>query len=434
MTPQSCSMIAAPVAAGHEAELRRLLESMNHAPGMCNPRNELIPFGQLPALHFARLVLLEDATLGDIRAYQMPEVNYPTYLCLLADFDGAEAPFLAQLARVAGPGLRRLFLCCSPACPPDGDLLAWLWPRRIPAAANYINWIGRTVRQVGEEQVLHDELARFLREHGSRLAALPPARQHEALRQFVMEERRQRRLTLTPPQPTPLGWRVRNALHLVAMPLLALLLLPVLVVVLPFLLYALRQREQSDPVIAPRVAPVHADQLASLEDSDVTNAFTAMGSLKPGWFRRMLISAALLGVDYSARHIFYRGRLGRVTTIHFARWVYLDRRRRVLFASNYDGSLESYMDDFINKVGFGLNLVFSNGLGYPRTNWLILDGANDEQKFKAYLRRHQLPTQVWYRAHPGLTARDQRRNALIREGLEQRSLSGRKLRAWLQLL
>jgi hypothetical protein len=35
----------------------------------------------------------------------------------------------------------------------------------------------------------------------------------------------------------------------------------------------------------------------------------------------------------------------------------------MLFASNYDGSLESYMDDFINKVAWGLNLVFSNGVG-----------------------------------------------------------------------
>ena len=35
----------------------------------------------------------------------------------------------------------------------------------------------------------------------------------------------------------------------------------------------------------------------------------------------------------------------------------------MLFMSNYDGSLESYMDDFINKVGWGLNLSFSHGVG-----------------------------------------------------------------------
>ena len=91
------------------------------------------------------------------------------------------------------------------------------------------------------------------------------------------------------------------------------------------------------------------------------------------------------------------------------------------------------MDDFINRVGFGLNLVFSNGLGYPRTNWLILDGSKDEQNFKNFLRRHQLPTQVWYSAYPGLTALDKRRNMLIRSGLEQPSLTEDEIQQWLDL-
>jgi hypothetical protein len=138
-------------------------------------------------------------------------------------------------------------------------------------------------------------------------------------------------------------------------------------------------------------------------------------------------------IDYTARHIFNRGRLARVTTIQFARWVFLDNRRRVIFASNYDGSLESYMDDFINKVAFGLNIVFSNGIGYPRTNWLILEGAKDEQTFKDYLRRHQIPTEVWYNAHPGLTALDKWRNSLIREGLEKPSMTDSEIQEWLRL-
>jgi hypothetical protein len=106
----------------------------------------------------------------------------------------------------------------------------------------------------------------------------------------------------------------------------------------------------------------------------------------------------------------------------------------MLFVSNYDGSLESYMDDFINKVGFGLNIAFSNGLGYPRTNWLFLDGAKDEQKFKYVLRRHQLPTEVWYHATPGLSAVDMQRNALIRQGLENMYMTDAETREWQQLL
>ena len=91
------------------------------------------------------------------------------------------------------------------------------------------------------------------------------------------------------------------------------------------------------------------------------------------------------------------------------------------------------MGDFINKVAWGLNIVFSNGLGYPRTSWLIAGGAKDELTFKDYLRRHQLPTQVWYNAAPGVTAHDKERNSRIRDGLEKENISDTELKQWIRL-
>jgi hypothetical protein len=123
-----------------------------------------------------------------------------------------------------------------------------------------------------------------------------------------------------------------------------------------------------------------------------------------------------------------------VGTIHFARWVFLDGRRRMLFASNYDGGLETYMDDFINKAGFGLNLVFSNGVGYPRTRFVLAGGARHEQPFKNFLRRHQVPTDVWYKAYPGITTADLARNARVREGFERPHMSNDEVRRWLALI
>ena len=106
----------------------------------------------------------------------------------------------------------------------------------------------------------------------------------------------------------------------------------------------------------------------------------------------------------------------------------------MLFASNYDGSLDSYMDDFINKVAYGLNLVFSNGVGYPRTEFLLFGGARREIPFKNFLRRHQVPTQVWYKAYPGLTAADLARNTQIREGLEHDAMTEAEARRWLAMI
>jgi hypothetical protein len=166
----------------------------------------------------------------------------------------------------------------------------------------------------------------------------------------------------------------------------------------------------------------------------VTNQFSAFGSVKPGWFRLSTLIFIFWVLNFSTRQIYTRGRLARVGTIHFARWVFMDNRRRLLFASNYDGSLDSYMDDFINKVAYGLNLVFSNGIGYPRTRFMLAGGAKEELTFKHYLRRHQVPTQVWYKAYPGLTTADLARNTQIREGIENQTMTEAEARRWLALI
>jgi len=89
------------------------------------------------------------------------------------------------------------------------------------------------------------------------------------------------------------------------------------------------------------------------------------------------------------------------------------------------------MDDFINKVAFGLNLVFSNGISYPPTDFLVHRGAWREQMFKHYLHRRQVKTDVWYKAYPGLTNADLARNARIRQGLEKTGMSDDEIRRWL---
>ncbi len=120
-------------------------------------------------------------------------------------------------------------------------------------------------------------------------------------------------------------------------------------------------------------------------------------------------------------------------TIHFARWAPLDGWRRMAFASNYDGSVESYNDDFIDKVWWGLNATFSNGQGYPRTRWLLFGGARYEQEFKYSLRRHQVPVPAWYTAYPALTAQNIDNNAQIRAGLRG-DMSPAETERWLSLL
>ena len=434
MTPQSTFMIVAAIREGQMESLRSLLASMDITVGHADPANGLVPFGRFDRLHVARFVILELKTADDMQAYGLAPHAWRPSLAFLGDCDGERDSFVKQLAVEAGPGLRKIFAHCEGFFEDSTPLLQWMQDHSLGPNANYINWIGRTVKQVREEQALHQSLSGCLQE----IVASTGRENTRAIRQkllsHVEKEKHAGRLTLTPPQPTPWDWKIRNTLHKIGIPLALLLLSPVLLVAAPFFALRLRMLERSDPEIVIRPDRRHIRELSDLEDHDVSNQFNVLGDVKPGPFRRRTLKLLLLLLDYSARHIYKRGYLTRVRTIHFARWVLMNNDRTLLFASNYDGSLESYMDDFINKVAWGLNLVFSNGMGYPATRWLIKDGAEREQIFKYSLRRHQLPSQVWYKAYPNMTAFELSRNSRIRQGVEIRQSSDAEIREWLRLI
>jgi hypothetical protein len=364
-------MVAATINPAQEVALRALLDSMNRAPGMVDPDNALLPFARFDRLHLARLVILRDETLADLAAYGTSFPDAPVWLVFLGDCDGAADDLLQQFAATAEQGLRRIFAYCDD--PPGTDLLAWMGRHSMRPAAQYVNWIGRTVQQIREEAALHD----FLR---SCLARDPTLATKPAgfVRDQLVALARAAGPLLSPPAPTPSAWQSERLRWLAATLLLAVLLAPILLILSPLLIWQLRVRERTDPVITPRPNPAHLVATSRLEDYDVTNPFSAFGSVKPGLFRLWTLLLVFRALEFSARFIYTRGRLARVGTIHFARWVLMDNRRRLLFASNYDGSLDSYMDDFINKVAFGLNLVFSNGIGWPRTSFLLRGGAEHE--------------------------------------------------------
>jgi hypothetical protein len=431
MTPQDSIVVVAKIRTDCIDDLRKLLETMTFAPrtGLADPANPRVPFGSFETIHFARFVILEDNTLGDRAWYPQLRPDEPTYLCFMADCDGDADELLARLARKAAAGLEEIFSRCE-GFDRTADLLGWLRARRIRPVASYVNWVGRTVCQIREEAGLHGLLRDALSKIDQRDPQLLFARLREEVRPAVR---------LTPEPPTPPGWRARNLAHMLLPLLIAvalLVLFPLTTVVLlaagtVLFFVALRWHEQNDPIIPQ---PYDQDKIRKLregEDHDVTNQYTAMGSIKPGRFRLWTQIVIVYGINWIARHICTRGSIGRIGTIHFAHWVFIDERRRGFFCSNYDGGHEAYMDDFINKAGFGLNFSFSCFMAYPTTDWLVARGAWLEQDFKKFQRHHQIPTDVWYKAYPGLTARDMARNSRIRNGFEKPAMSDDEIRRWL---
>src|SRR5947209_1999129 len=125
MTPQSHFMVVAPIDPQQKAALRTLLATMNYRPGVVNPQNALVPFGQFEGLHFARFVILDDPAPDDITAYGLPRPDVATSLAFLGDCDGPAHEFLADLVRRAGDGLRRIFAHCQ-GFASDCDVLSWM--------------------------------------------------------------------------------------------------------------------------------------------------------------------------------------------------------------------------------------------------------------------------------------------------------------------
>jgi hypothetical protein len=408
MPYQRSLTIVAPVREGAEHDVESLLATMGD--GVAN--GSVIDFGALEGVHFARLMLVPDDT-------DRSGARLPASLILLSDFDVTADAHLEQLVKTAGAGIDRVFGACVgyPDGEPDGrDRLEFLRRHVVREAARYVNTSGRTVRQIRQESALRDAIEAWLDDPEHNWEGRDPGDVRRAVREFATQDPRLAS-AVEPAERPALAARLREKAHLVAVPVVSLLFVPVLLVVGPFWALLLRLHEKRDE--APHVKPdeERVQLLAALEDHVVQNPFTAIGHIKPSRFRRLTLAVVLFYLDYAARHFFNRGDLAGVKTIHFARWVFIDGKRRMFFASNYDGSLESYMDDFIDKVAWGLNLVFSNGVGYPRTSWLVHGGARDELAFKDYLRVHQVPTVVWYSAYEQLTALNIQQNERIRAGL-----------------
>jgi deferrochelatase/peroxidase EfeB len=139
--------------------------------------------------------------------------------------------------------------------------------------------------------------------------------------------------------------------------------------------------------------------------------------LKPGFVRRVTIRVAFWAVATISALNPKQGYLGDIGTIHFARWVTIPGSRDFLFMSNYGGSWESYLEDFITRAHAGLTGIWSNTVGFPRTENLFLKGATDGERFKRFARASMVHTPFWFTAYPEVTTDNIRSNAAIRRGI-----------------
>jgi hypothetical protein len=388
-------------------------------------RWDIVPFAKLANVHFARFVVFDET--ADLDGNPLP-----AQLAMMTNVDAPLDAHLRDLTTTCGDGLDHVFEHCEDYPAAAGRTpaarLAFLRQHHKRARAFYVNRQGRTVQQIVREEQLRRAINDYL--DSADLTRHSPEMIRGAIVAFVAG-RSDLRWALYPPKPPLTMWRIKEIVNLVVYPLAALVLLPVLLLLSPVLFLLLRAHERRDIPDTSRAPAETVRRLRADEDFWMQNQVTAAGLFKPGWFRFLLATAILQLTDYAVRHIYNRGSLSGLSSIHFARWVPLDGRRRLFFSSNYDGSLESYMDDFIDKAAWGLNAIFSSGDGFPRTCFLFCGGITDEKAYKRFLPTRQVQTSVWYSAYPYLTTKNIANNAAIRQGLSGH-MSADETRTWLR--
>jgi hypothetical protein len=418
---QEALTVVATIKPGHVEAVENLLGTIkDHVDTW-----DIIPFAELAHIHFARLVVFNETT--DLNGHTLP-----ARLTLMTNVDAPLEAHIKDLAGVCGTGLDAVFGHCE-AYPESSERVpatreTFLRDHMVRHSAFYVNRQGRTVQQSRQEDELRRAIDDYL--NAVDLSGQSPESVHASIVDFV-RRRSDLSWALTPAAGPTRAWRVTEALHQVGIIVAVLVLSPLLLVLLPLFVILLRYYEQRD---VPDTVQASADAVRTFradEDYWVQNQIIAVGLFKPGWFRWLTARAILMMTDYACRHIYNRGSLSGLNTIHFARWVPLDEGQRLFFSSNYDGSLESYMNDFIDKAAWGLNAIFSNGDGFPRTAFLFCGGITDEIAYKRFLPTRQVQSRVWYSAYPHLSTKNIANNAEIRRGLSD-TLDLEGVKMWLR--
>jgi hypothetical protein len=143
--------------------------------------------------------------------------------------------------------------------------------------------------------------------------------------------------------------------------------------------------------------PSHATSVAPAfrEDAETQNQLTVVTVVDPAGVDRL--RAVLAAVDSYAKRLAPAGSLIGISTIHFVRWLLIDDGRRLMLVSDYDGSWESYIDEFAEMILSGLDAIWGTSFGRPP------DGARDIPAFKRFLRSHQVPSDIFFAAYPDET-------------------------------
>ena len=179
----------------------------------------------------------------------------------------------------------------------------------------------------------------------------------------------------------------------------------------------LRNAEESDWTSDRVISRAELAEILKRENHLTQNHMISHTVLKAGFARRCLSKLAFFAIGTLSAANGRPGFLGLIGTIHFARWLTIPGTRDYIFLSNYDGSWESYLEDFITKAHDGLTAAWTCTMGFPYTRNLFEFGATDGERFKRFARHSMVHTAFWYSAYPDISTEQIRANTSIRRAV-----------------
>lgn len=423
-----------------EKIVKEILTGLNNDPG-----NNFLPFSKSPSTLSASGIVIPVQPYG--------EENLPATLLLFTSYCGSFQNHLDELIKIGAPGLRQLFQYCIDF-PPDAltcdqTLKKYLISHRSPdtyySGIQHISSI-----DIKREEELRKEISEFLCLNQQNGINNKHGEIRKQIQKHIIEKKDEFLWAQEQVKITFMDYWVLFGPAILYSFLLLILLSGLLISIktnkgiflylrfigiillalIAFFAIKFRLNElDKNQKIADQPNYDRLRTLAASQNHLVINEMTAAGPLKKGWIRRALLRSVLKIVSLVTG-------LVNITTVVSARWLSIDRGKRLVFISNYANMSESYVRDFIDRRSSQkmINLLFGHCEGYPPTKWLLGEGAiNNLQGFMNVVQTDQHVAQLWYCTYNHLSADNIKNNRKIRNGLFAK-LGRKEIEKWLRLL
>lgn len=398
MSKQEALTLITPIAGDQHillhAELRKIKEEL------IDDVHE--SFESLGTIHFARWIILEPAEVNGEKLTGR--------LAFSSNYDSGNIDHIDALSKSAGSFIDRIYQYCegypTEALRTPESRAIYLSQWQVGNVGFYVGAPGRTVIQIRRERALQKFIRAYL--NTKEWSGTSSRDVHKSIKEAVLanDEFRWVKDKLSIPSINYLG------LFFTGICLIALL--PFILIWLLIIEFFYERKDVPLGLTPSQVSEPHIRHLEEYEDLENQNQFTQVLIMKPGMARLLTFKGFMLFSRQLIGNLFTEGKLMGIPTIHFARWLLIDNNKRMLFLSNFDGSWQQYLGDFIDKSGWGLTAIWSNSMGFPRTKFTFFGGAYDEEHFLAWSRYYEIPTQVWYSAYPHLSIKNIVNNTKIR--------------------